>query len=154
MHLLSRCCFRVLIRITAQLHGANRLEALKSYVKVCIALQYFSVGLHCWLHACWTVLFSNVVISFADSLWRIFWVLWLLVIHLAGFRARVLLFWLRSREREWRNRERIGKERSKAREFEARDGMAASPLLALSRIPSATQAIYIYTLFCVSVYYL
>ena len=31
-HLLP--CFRVLIRITAQLHGANRLEALKSYVKV------------------------------------------------------------------------------------------------------------------------
>ena len=27
-------CSRVLIRITAQLHGANRLEALKSYVKV------------------------------------------------------------------------------------------------------------------------
>jgi len=32
-------CFRVLIRITAQLHGVNRLEALKSYVKVCIALR-------------------------------------------------------------------------------------------------------------------
>ena len=31
-HLMS--CSRVLIRITAQLHGANRLEALKSYVKV------------------------------------------------------------------------------------------------------------------------
>ena len=30
--------------------------------------------------------------------------------QLAGFRARVLLFWQRSREREWRRRERIGEE--------------------------------------------
>ena len=29
-----------------------------------------------------------------------------------GFRARVLLFWSRSREREWRSREKIGEELS------------------------------------------
>lgn len=37
MYMSLLLCYRVLIRITAQLHGANRLEALKSYVKVCIS---------------------------------------------------------------------------------------------------------------------